>query len=128
MNDDEQLQEEVANVTHHALAQTALTANYDINTDSFYVLYDDSLSASVYENGILQRSVHIDEILCAFQAADSNLLSEMIENEAAMINSILAERLTALYLEGQWSATMEVSIAGATELSFSVKVVWTAPC
>ena len=128
LSNNETLQEEVANVTHHALAQTVLTANYEIDTYSFYVIYHDSLDANVYDNGNVQQSVHIDEILCASLAADSDLLTEMIQNDAKMINSILAKRLTALYLEGQWSDTMKVSIAGATELSSFVKVVLKAPC
>ena len=123
LNDDELLQEEVANVTHHALAQTAFTANYGIDIDSFYVVYEDSLDAHVYENGNVQQSVHIDEILCAFEAADSNLLTEMIENEAGMIGSIISQRLAALHLEGQTSDTMTVSITGPNAFSLPLKIV-----
>ena len=104
-------------MTHLALAQTALTAYYDIDIGSFYVIYDDSLDANSYENGNVQQTVHIDEILCAFEAADSNLLTEMIENEAEMINGIIAKRLAALYLDGDASETMTVSITGPTEFS-----------
>ena len=128
LNEDEKLQKQVANMTYHALAQTVLNANYDIEIDSFYVIYDDSLDANLCENGNVQQSVHIDETLCAFEAEDSNLLPEMIENEVQMINSIIAKTLAALYMKGQWSDRMEVSIAGPNEFRVSVKIVFAGPC
>ena len=128
LNDDEKLQEQVANVTNHALAQTVLTANYGIDIDSFYVIYNDSLDANSYENGNVLQTVHIDEELCAFEEADSNLLTEMIEDEAEMINDIIAKRLVTLYLDGDASETMTVSITGPIEFSDSTFCHKAFPC
>jgi len=103
----------VVNVTHHALAQTMKTVDDTIDPDTFYVVYNHSVSYNMYdgEREMIVESIRIDEILCAFYEDDHGVLVQMIRAEAAMINRILAERLTALYPNGGSSDSVQVSIS-----------------
>ena len=108
LNRNVSLQEEVANVTHHALAQTMLMTYSNFDIDTFYVLYDDSLDANLYENGNIQQSVHIDQTLCTSYESKLDLLTRIIRNDGDEISTIMATKLTMLYLDGVASDSMSV--------------------
>ena len=108
LNGNVSLQEEVANVTHHALAQTMLMTYSNFDIDTFYVLYDDSLDANLYENGNIQQSVHIDQTLCTSYESKLDLLTRIIRNDGDEISTIMATKLTMLYLDGVASDSMSV--------------------
>lgn len=108
LNDKVSLQENVTDIIHFAIAQTAW--NHHIDSDSFYIRFDDSSSDSQYANGTLQRFLFIEATLCTFQSADLQPLVLIIENEGHDIGDILADKVTAMYLNGYASHSMEVSV------------------
>ena len=117
LNGNVSLQEEVANVTHHALAQTMLMTYSNFDIDTFYVLYDDSLDANLYENGNIQQSVHIDQTLCTLYELYLDMLSQIIQNDGDEISTIMATKLTMLYLDGVASDSMTVFLIDLSQFS-----------
>ena len=114
------LQDEVANnVTHYALSKTISITNQSVDTNTFYVIYNYSRSLHERNDEGILNSLWIDQRLCAFYKVDSDLLTEMMRNEAEMINNIITERLTVLYPEGV-SSEMQVSLTILTEFSLSL--------
>ena len=118
LSDDILLQNEVANTTHFAIAQ--IGENHDINSDSFYVLYNDSSADSQYIDGDLQRSVFINESLCTFGADDLQSLTLIMQYEGEAIASILSKKLTSIYSNREASESMEVSIYILNQLRHSI--------
>ena len=80
-------------MTHYALSRTAFTTDYSIDMDSFYVLFDDSDTVYLYDDGQLQKSLFIYETLCALQEDDLVILSEIIQSQCDVINQLMADKL-----------------------------------
>ena len=121
LNDDVELQNDVANVTHYALFRTAITTNYSIDRDTFYVIFDDSESVNEYDGGELQRSLFVHETLCALQENDSVLLRELIQSHCDAVNQLMADKLTTMYLDGETMGSLKVSISDLSQLRPSVR-------
>ena len=120
LNDDEELQNEVANVTHYALSRTAFATDYSIDMDSFYVVFDDSDTVYLYDDGQLQKSLFIYETLCALQEDDLVILSEIIQSQCDVVNQLMADKLNALYLKETRTDSLEVSISDMSQLRLLV--------
>ena len=108
LNDDVILQDQIGNITYFAIAQNA--EDDGIESGSFYVRYGDSSAESQYVDDEVQRSLFINQSLCAYGSDDLDTLTVIILYEDDEIEVILADKLTALYLDGQASDSMVVSI------------------
>ena len=118
LNGDSVLQEEMANITHYAVSQSAVDDG--IAGDHFNVIYVDSAVDHEYINGKVQRSLLMTQSLCAISADDKSALILIIQHENDFIEDLIADRMTMLYLDGISSESMVVTISllsGFTELS-----------
>ena len=120
LNEDKELQYEVANMTHYALSRTAITTDYSIDADNLYVIFDDSDTVYLYDDGQLQKSLFIYETLCALQEDDLVILSEIIQSQCDVVNQLMADKLNTLYLNGRRADSLKVSISDLSQLRLFV--------
>lgn len=111
LDENVNLQNDITNITHFAIAQMA----HSVDGSLFHVLYEDSSADSEYVDSELQRSLFINESLCTKYADDLQALMLIIENEHSTISAIILDKLAALYMNGQASDSMAVSIYIATQ-------------
>lgn len=116
IEDDLQLQDVFANVSHHAIAQSA--SDDGLAVDDFYVFHVNVSGDSEYVEDGLEWSLFFVQNLCAFDEQDLRGLVLVINNEGDEMAVAMADRLATLFLDGNSSDSMTVSIYTLTEFSY----------
>ena len=113
MSQDLKSRDEIVNITHYAIAQSA--ENDSIAQDHFYVIYVDSAVDHQDVNGKVQRSLLMTQSLCAISADDEGALILIIQHENDFIEDLIEDRMTKLYLDGIARESMVVTISSFTD-------------
>ena len=124
--DDVSLQEEIASITQFAIAQTA--QNHEIESDSFYVRYDDSCALIQYIDGELHQSLFINQSVCTFGDDDLQSMTLILQYESHLIAETLADLLEEFYLNGNDTDSMDVEEDISDPLEVLVDVLTELSC
>lgn len=99
MNNDTELQDIVANVSHHAISQSASTVEYSVYPGSFHI-YFYNVSGALF----------IRQSLCASTQPILSTLGIVISVESQVINAEIERELIDIFLNGNASTHMTVAM------------------
>ena len=109
LDEDSELQSEIADITKDAIAESAFSQDKSLEFNSFVVAHR-NVSGDVSNVDGVQRSLFIVQRLCTVSSDDLEALEIIIETENGDITTFIANQLITLYLNGDSSDSFKVNI------------------